>query len=303
MKILFFGSSSDSVLVLQNLTAVVAVVTQPPRPVGRKHIVTPTPVELWARRHKITVLSFPTKKERPWEYENKETVIDTLQPLKAELIVSASYGQKIPSDTISDAKFGGLNVHPSLLPRWRGTDPVPWTILAGDHQTGVTIVTLSNTFDQGKIIAQKKFPVSPTDETEPLRAKLFAAGADLLSETLPHYLSGAIKGRSQNNSEVTYARRLTREDGYIPWDIIVKAMNGEDVAVDVRTTMLSLNKSHIAIVIATAVRALSPWPGVWTKHNNKRLKILACHVKDVTNNLVLDTVHAEGKKPTSNFSP
>lgn len=304
MNIVFFGSTSDSVLVLAKLPAkdVKAVVTQPPRPVGRKQVVTPTPVEAWAKEHTITVLSFPSNPDKPSEYANEQGVIDTLQPLKADLLVSASYGQRIPAASVDSARYGGLNVHPSLIPRWRGADPVPWTILSGDRQTGVTIVTISTDFDKGKIIAQKKLPVGPDAETETLRAHLFAEGADLLMEILPGYVSGAVKGTLQHESEASYARRLTRDDGFISWDILVKAMAGEDVAVDSRPKLLSLDKSHISFVIAKAIRALSPWPGIWTRITlkdgiKKRMKILSARVTPVTNILILDTIQMEGKKP------
>ena len=156
MNILFFGSTTDSVIILDKLFTthyslftprITAIVTQPPRPVGRKQLMTPTPVETWAKTRAITVLSFPSNTAKPWLYLDEAQVVDALEPLKADLIVSASYGQKIPAKTLKDAKFGGLNVHPSLLPRWRGGDPVPWAIMTGDHQTGVTIVSLSEKFE------------------------------------------------------------------------------------------------------------------------------------------------------------
>lgn len=233
MNIIFFGSTSDSVIVLEklftcHLSAVTchlcAVVTQPPTPVGRKQIVTPTPVEVWAKKHMIPFLSFPNNKDKPWLYHDEASVSNSLSTFKPDLLVSACYGQKIPAKTIKEAKFGGLNVHPSLLPRWRGADPVPWTILAGDRQTGVTVITLSEKFDQGKIISQKKIPVLESDYTDPLRTKLFALGADLLIESLPDYVSGKKKGEKQNLEYATYARRFTRDDGFVPWTIVQLAI-------------------------------------------------------------------------------
>ena len=306
INVIFFGSTSDSVLVLEKLASlqtksyklvIAAVVTQPPRPVGRKHDVLPTAVETWGKEHNVTVLSFPSTVAQPWLYANEQTVIDTLAPFKADLLVSASYGQKIPAKTLPDARFGGLNVHPSLLPRWRGADPVPWAILAGDHQTGVTIVILSKEFDEGRIVVQKKVPIVPTDETDPLRARLFALGADLLVDTLPEFLSGAVKGTSQDVTLASYARRLTRDDGFIPWEILQKAMAGEDVTVKKRPAVLTLDASHIAITIAKARRALTPWPGLWTMWEQKRLKILSCHAEPVTNKLMIDMVQLAGKNP------
>ena len=328
IRIIFFGSTSDSVLVLDKLSAVScqlsAVVTQPPRPVGRSQTVTPTPVEIWAKAKNIPVLSFATNQVKPWLFENEQQVIDTLQPFKPDLLVSACYGQKIPSSSITSTTYGGLNVHPSLLPKWRGADPVPWAILAGDHQTGVTIVTLADKFDKGNIIAQKKVPITFKDTSDPIRTRLFVLGADLLVESLNDYLllfrhsglepesssrilDSRFRGNDNVNSSSPYARRLTRNDGFIPWDLIKEAMLGKDIPQKIRPILFSLVIGPPAggwsLVIEKALRALSPWPGLWTlvkvKSEEKRLKILACHVSPDAKFLILDTVQIEGKKPVS----
>lgn len=288
MNTIFFGSTSDSVIVLEKLFSlgVSCVVTQPPRPVGRKQVLTPTPVEIWAKSCAIPTLSFPSNPDKPWLYESEMQVIDTLQPLKADILVSACYGQKIPWKAIKETRFGGLNIHPSLLPRWRGADPVPWAILSGDHQTGVTIVTLSEKFDEGKIIAQKKIPITDTDTSDTLRTKLFTLGADLLVEVLPGYLVTppnpplTIRG---GKGELSYARRLTRDDGFEPWQTIQKAFGDPKVARR----------------IDRKFRAFFPWPGLWTKIEQKRLKILSLQLHPPSSVLRLDTVQWEGKKPVS----
>jgi methionyl-tRNA formyltransferase len=287
MKIIFFGSTTDSILVLEKLSLpdIVAVVTQPPKPVGRAQILTPSPVEIWAKNHNIPAFSFTTQEKKPWLYADEQAVLDALRPLKADLLVSASYGQKIPSDTVSEARFGGLNVHPSLLPRWRGADPVPWAILSGNHQTGVTIVTLSPTFDAGRIIAQEKIPVTDKDSTIPLLEKIFTIGADLLITSLPDYISGKNKGVAQKIKNEPYARRLTRDDGFEPWE--------------------NLTHPNEATRIDRKFRALHPWPGLWTRlpllrsgvsgqatFRGKRLKILGFTTSPTI-------VQLEGKKPIS----
>lgn len=288
MKVIFFGSTSDSVLILEKLFVhVCAVVTQPPRPVGRKQVSTPTPVELWATAHNTTVLSFPSDSGKPWLYADERQVVDTLQTLPADLLVSACYGQRIPIQAIQAVRFGGLNVHPSLLPRWRGADPVPWAILSGDHQTGVTVVTLSETFDDGRIIAQKKIPITDKDTSDALRTKLFTIGAQLLEETLASYTSDVkavphIGGAKLRGN--AYARRLTRDDGFEPWDAIQKAF--EDPVEAKR--------------IDRKFRAFFPWPGLWTKIGEKRLKIL--RITHHASRITLDTVQWEGKKPIP-YSP
>lgn len=242
MKIIFFGSAAESLLVLEKLTGlpageagVVAVVTQPPKPVGRKQIVTPTPVEAWASDHNIPVF----------------TSVPNITP---DLVITASYGEKIPMEFIRSARFGGLNVHPSLLPRWRGGDPIPWAILSGDRSVGVSVVTLSEKFDQGRIIAQKIIPARDNDRSDSLRRRLFALGAELLLSSLPDYLSGKNKGRVQGVGNQPYARRLTRDDGFEPWENIMDPKEATRI-----------NRKY---------RAFYPWPGLWTKFREKRLKIL-----------------------------
>jgi methionyl-tRNA formyltransferase len=301
INVLFFGSSTDSVSVLEKLCQAPglpagkagiicqAVVTQPPRPTGRTGIITPTPVELWAKQRNIPVLTFPSNGEKNWLYENEQTVINTLAPLKTDLVISASYGVKIPAKTISDARYGGLNIHPSILPRWRGADPVPWAILKGDHRTGVTVVTLSEEFDKGRIVAQKIIPITDTDTSDPLRSKLFIIGADLLITSLPAYLTsnGLPVEPPKTESASSYARKFTREDGFEPWK--------------------SLIDTKESVRIYRKFRALHPWPGIWTtirimSHESgiteeKRLKIVSCHIQPATNTLQLDSVQLEGKKP------
>lgn len=228
------------------------------------------------------MLSFPSDPEKPWLYTDEKTVIDTLQPFKADLLVSACYGQKIPWDAIRQSRFGGLNVHPSLLPRWRGADPVPWAILSGDRQTGVTVVTLSDKFDEGAIIAQKKVPITDTDTSDSLRTNLFTLGAKLLVRVTPDFISQKqITKNKFTNNESSYARRLTRDDGFEPWEAIQKAL--EDV--------------QEARRIDRKFRAFTPWPGLWTKVGEKRLKIL--RITHNTSRITLHTVQLEGKKPVS----
>jgi len=294
INILFFGSTTDSVIVLEKLVnlpacagrsnvnwSIVAIVTQPPRPIGRNHIVTPTPVEVWSKKRNITVLSFESNPDKPWLYKDEQQVIDTLQSIQPDILISASYGQKIPWETILKAPYGGLNIHPSILPRWRGGDPVPWAILTGDHQIGVTVVTLAKKFDEGLIMAQKKIPISSNDTSDPLRTKLFVLGSELLVHLLPNHIRGAIKGIVQQSKNEPQAKRLSRDLGREPWEILEQVINeGKDTD-----------------RIERKFRALLPWPGVWTSWEDKRLKILQLHLNN--EKLVIDTVQLEGKKPVS----
>lgn len=326
-NVVFFGSTSDSVLVLESLSGlrppagplrqieaseagmtdyelrISCVVTQPPKPVGRSQTLTPTPVALWAQAHTIPVLSFPSNPEKSWEYESEQTVIDAVEPFKADLLVSASYGQKIPAKTITDAHNGALNVHPSILPRWRGADPVPWAILAGDHQIGVSVVTLSENFDEGKILGLKKIPMSAHDRSDALRTQLFSLGATLLTRILPDYIRGKIKGEPQDGKKAIYARKFTREDGFMTWEFLKQLMEGvQKPSGTVPRVYAKLEIDDFIQAVLRAERALNPWPGIWTMvkmadGGEKRLKIIDLSLNG--NVLALNTVQLEGKKPVS----
>ena len=323
LDILFFGSSSDSVIILDALSQKIfseysvnihSVVTQPPRPIGRKHVITSTPVEVWAKEHSIPVFHFQSKKENPTQFENKQEVIHTMQRNHFDLIISASYGQLIPWDIIESAVFGGINIHPSLLPRWRGADPIPWSILASDNETGVSIVNLSKQFDEGKLLAQQSIPLSSTHQREPLRKTLFTLGAKLLSETLISYVNGTLTTKAQDPTFATYARRLQKEDGFLPWDICTNILNNQPltkeqliklstiahISKQLDITALLKTYTQSSVFFDHFFRALSPWPGVWTNviFNGKstRMNIRSIITTDSQTNI--ETVQLEGKLPT-----
>jgi methionyl-tRNA formyltransferase len=287
IKTVFFGSTADSVRVLETLPAVrgghldvdvVAVVTQPAKPVGREKTVT-----------------------NAWEYADPERVTNAVESFSPDLLVTACYGQKIPADLIRKSRYGGLNVHPSLLPRWRGADPLPWTILSGDAQTGVTVSMLGETFDTGGTVAQQKLPVTDTDTPDDLRSRLFAHGASLLAHLLPEYVDGTIKPVPQKPEEAVYARKLTREDGRIDWPAVTAALEGADLPHESRSGLLTAISEPLPAAIVRMVRALSPWPGVWTLYpgqsGERRLKLLT--VRETRGMLVPLTVQLEGKTPVS----
>jgi len=165
------------------------------------------------------------------------------QPDKADLTISADYGQKLPS--------GGLNLHPSLLPQYRGPAPVPQQILNNEKESGITIIKMTDQFDAGPIIAQEKVTILPEDTAPDLLKRCFMAGAKLLIKILPDYLNNKITLFLQDESQVTYTRKFTKADGFISWEEF-KAGGPEH-----------------------KIRALFPWPGVWTTMpNNKILKLL-----------------------------
>lgn len=265
--IVFFGSSIHSIPALTKLInagyEIAAVVTQPDRPTGRKQVITATPVSEFAQKKGIPVI----KPQSSWK---------AVLELKPNLLVVSYYGEKIPIDLINKVKFGGLNIHPSLLPKYRGAAPVEWAILNGEKETGVTILTISEGFDEGAIVAQIKQPILNNDTAEDCYSRLFEKGADLLIKILPDFLQGKISLKAQDNTKASFAPKLKKEDGEINW-----------------------KKSPQEI--ERMIRAFTHWPGTFTyvqiKNEKFRLKILKAHLKN--NKLILDKVQLEGKKPVS----
>lgn len=322
-RIIVCGSTQDSVLILDAIKKtsqaymIAAVVTQPPKPVGRNKIMTPTPVQQWAEKNKISILTFPQDKHIPWHFADEQAVTNSVLSFKPDLLVTAVFGQKIPQDLLTHIPFGGINIHPSLLPRWRGADPMPWTILSGDAQTGVTVSQISDHMDEGAILAQKKYPVTDKETPDALRTTLFTIGAELLMRTLPTVFSASIKPTDQKEEDVMVARKMKREDGYLSWELICDAIEGKDYTERtlpktetnplLRMTMKSVPSSTSCI--ERMFRALAPWPGVWTTIETtgsmrktreiigKRLKLLDLTVKE--QKLVPVSVQLEGKTPVS----
>jgi methionyl-tRNA formyltransferase len=190
--------------------------------------------------------------------------------------IVASFGALIPPDILSWPKKGLLNLHPSLLPKYRGPTPVPTAILNGEKETGLTIIKVDEQIDHGPIVAQFKEIIQPEDTSESLLKRLFTFGGETLITILPSYLEGKIEFREQNHNQATFTRKLTREDGKIDW-------------------------SKPAHYQERFIRAMFPWPGAWGEvridNQVKRLKILKAHLKE--KKLILDLVQLEGKKPVT----
>jgi methionyl-tRNA formyltransferase len=265
MKIIFFGTPEYVVPILSKLAKVheiVAVVTQPPMPVGREQFKKYSPVDDWAHKRDVPIF-FDFEKPFP----------------EAELGVCAAYGKIIPKSVIDLFKFGILNIHPSLLPKYRGASPINEAIKNGDPECGVTIIKMDEKMDHGPIVTFFKDEILADDTTESLRERLFERSADVLIQLIPAYVSGKVKPKEQNHSEATFTKILTREDGLIS----LKEKKPEE--------------------IERFLRAMSPWPGVWTyvklnpKEGQKRLKILETHVEE--GKMVLDKVQLEGKNEVS----
>lgn len=244
MSIVFIGTPAFAVPSLRRLASegyhIAAVVTQPDRPAGRGRHPAPPPVKSAAEDLGLSVLQ-PASLRDP-------DAVGEIASLKPEVIVAVAYGQILRESVLSIPPRGVLNVHPSLLPRWRGASPIASALLAGDEQTGVTIMLMDPGMDSGPILSQKTYPVSPADTTGSLTEALSREGAALLVHTLPRWLAGETEPRPQDESQATVSRLLTKEDGRIDW-------------------------SKPAADIWRQVRAFNPWPGAYTTLDGELLHV------------------------------
>lgn len=243
-KIVFMGTPDFSVPVLQRVLKdgyeIIAVVTQPDRPVGRKRVLTAPPVKVEALKHNIPVF-------QPEKIREREQLDQILQ-LKPDLIVTAAFGQILPKELLEAPRLGCINVHASLLPELRGGAPIHYAILEGKEKTGITIMYMAEKLDAGDILTQVEVSIDEEDNVGTLHEKLSVAGADLLSETLPKLIAGELVGKPQDHSKATFASNIRREQEEIDW-----TATGEEI----------YNK----------VRGLNPWPVSYTTLYGKVLKV------------------------------
>lgn len=249
--IVFMGTPDFAVPTLRRLLDegyhIAAVVTQPDRPKGRKKVLTPPPVKEEALRHGLPVLQPEKIKD--------EAALEQLEQLAPDLIITAAYGQILPERLLNMPKHGCINVHASLLPKYRGAAPIHYAVMNGEKETGVTLMYMEKGLDTGDMISKVKVPIEETDNTGTLFEKLSQKGAELVIQTLPDLLAGKIQAIPQNDDEATYAPMLTRDDERIDWS---------------RTSRQIFNQ----------VRGLNPWPGAFTTWEGKVLKIWECEVHD-----------------------
>ncbi len=245
LRVVFMGTPDFSVPVLQELiknTNVVLVVSQPDKCIGRKQILTKTPVKLEAEKNAIPVFQ-PTKIK-----EDFKPILD----VKPDIIITCAYGQIIPAILLDYPKYGCINVHASLLPKYRGGAPIHHALLNGDEKTGITIMYMDEAMDSGDIIEQREYEIKPSDNVGTLHDQLSVLGAELLLDTLPSIVNGTNNRRKQEENLVTYAYNIKREEERIEFQ-----KTGEQI----------LNQ----------IRGLNPWPLANFLLNDTEIKVLSAH--------------------------
>jgi methionyl-tRNA formyltransferase len=236
LRIIFMGTAELSCASLEKLSAnknfqIIAVVTQPDKPKGRELKLQFSPVKILAEKLGLKILQ-PAK-------ARNENFISELHELKPDLIVVVAYGQILPQSILDLPKFGCVNVHTSLLPKYRGASPIQSAILNDETETGVTIMKMDAGMDTGEILSQARTPILPQDNSQTLHDRLAQIGAELLVETIPDYVAGKILSQPQNNSEASHTAKIKKEDGKIDWNLSAQEI---------------LNR----------LRAFTPWPGAFT---------------------------------------
>jgi methionyl-tRNA formyltransferase len=260
LRIVFMGTPAFAVPSLQALldlreaagrpARVVAVVTQPDRPAGRGRHVQASPVKELALAAGVPVLQ-PERLRRP---EN----VAALRAYRPDLVVVAAFAQILSRDVLAAPTYGCLNVHASLLPRWRGAAPIPAAILAGDPETGVTIMRMDPGLDTGPLLSKGAEPIRPDDTTATLTPRLAARGAALLTQAIGPYVAGTLRPQPQDEEGATLTRPLQREDGRVDWGAMP------------------------ADLVARMTRAYDPWPGVYTTLGGRILKLWAAEAIDAS---------------------
>lgn len=261
LRLIYMGTPQFAVPALEALIAhatpgallkegyeIVAVVTRPDKPAGRGREIVYAPVKQCALKHGISVW-------QPGSFKKVENSV-ALAEYHADMYIVAAFGQILPQTVLDQPQYGTLNIHASLLPKYRGADPIAEAIIQGDKETGVTIMLLDAGIDTGPMLYRKPLPIEESDTTGSLTPKLAQLGAQALLEMLPSWLAGKITPELQDNDQATHTRMLRKEDGEIQWQ-------------------------QAAAVLARKVRAYHPWPGAYTHWRGKLLKILDAQAQEI----------------------
>jgi methionyl-tRNA formyltransferase len=280
MKLVFFGGSEFSVYVLDELKIhgilPELVITTPDKPKGRKLVLTPTPVKVWAQKNNIEVIDPASLKK------DNASLISKLQALNSELFLVASYGKIIPKEIFEIPEHKTLNIHPSLLPKYRGASPIQAQILGDEKEIGVTIMQIDEGMDTGPLLLQRKFPISnfqfPMPGRKELERVLAIEGTRLFAHILPEWLVGAIDPIMQDESRATLCQKIEKEDGELVVDL-------DDLSKNARQNLLK-------------IKAFEEWPTAYffTERGGKKIRIIITDATLEGEKLKILKVIPEGKK-------
>jgi methionyl-tRNA formyltransferase len=249
-RMIFLGTPQFAVPTLKALIQegcdIISVVTQPDRPQGRGQRLTPSPVKILAEENNLSILQ-PKKLD--------EAYLNLLLPLKPELLVVVAFGQLIPGRVLSAATWGGINIHASLLPKYRGSAPIQWAIINNEKRTGLTTMCMDEGLDTGPILMQQEVDILEGETAGQLHDRLASLAPGLLIKTLQGWSNGTIEREEQDHSLATYAPKLTKEQGMINWSLPGDRVCG-------------------------LIRGLDPWPGAFTYFNGNMLKLFGCLFAD-----------------------
>ncbi|MFA6526755.1 MAG: methionyl-tRNA formyltransferase [Candidatus Buchananbacteria bacterium] len=293
IKAVFAGTPDFSVPYMEGLLSdpdflVLGAITQSDKPSGRKQELSPSPVKILAAKNNLKIW-------QPEKLRKDKSIEEELKALQADMLVVVAYGQIIPQAILDLFPKGAINVHPSLLPKYRGASPIQSALLNGEKETGISIMLMDAKMDHGPILAQENFQLNGEETNSSLHEHLAKTGVQLLIKTIKEYLTGNIKPIVQNDDEATFCTTITKEDGRLDW-------------------------SQPAQIIKQKIYAFFPWPATWTTLNDKRIKIfppvavlktesdqigkleitdsgLAVHCGE--NKLLLKKIQLEGKKEIS----
>ncbi len=298
LHLLYLGTPDFSARLLEKIILdkelpleVAGVVTQADKLVGKKKILTPSPVKETAKKYGLQVF---------------ETVPpDTSHVFDIALLYA--YGKIIPADSLTAARYGFWNIHPSLLPCFRGPSPMVYPLILGEERTGVTLMKMDQEIDHGPIIDQVTYSVQPSERRSHLEEKLSDLGYELFKKNI-QTLSEGTRETVQDHSKATFTRLIRRDDGYVSLATLVKSMGGETLAYEELPAIIreylekyshgsNRHGHHLNYAVFHLFRGLFPWPGIWTKvfidGTEKRLKIIDLHMEK--DRLILDRVQLEGK--------
>ena len=311
LTIAYFGAPDFSAGVLEQIlndkdipVSVKCVVTQPDRPAGRKQTLTLTPVKLLAQKHSIPV------------FDMLHAACSVLHEI--DLVLLYAYGEIIPLEVLKLPRWGFWNIHPSLLPRFRGPSPIAYPLFLGETKTGVSLMEMDERMDTGPIIDQEEYSIQPTDTQETLKNKLSDIGYKLFKKNVQLLIDGALQKKEQDNSQATYTRLLTKQQGYIPFPLVQKIIQSQPLSTaDIPSIIqeycdkynIPATNHQSLTTYYSLFRALSPWPGLWTLLRPSELKGSArqAHAREMrlkitgmaltaNNQPLITRVQLEGKK-------